>query len=214
MAVRDQRFTVVDLPPICPAVLDSFHGCATVRRTGEVTWYHRALRFHLTWTADDDWFYELAGAGVERRGSVVRFGDVDFTYLLRAALGHLWLDVSADWLVELNQVRTEVAGGGSGPVLPPGRWTGGPEVVMIAVARRQGLTGGEIRLHTPGEPETRRQAAVAPGQAMLMTGPDLAYDLGTAHAVDDGEGSQDTLVITVSRSVARRGALRGLRAAS
>lgn len=212
MAVADQGFTVVDLPPISPAVLESFHGCATVERTGTVTWYHRALRFHLTWTADDDWFYELAGP--PRRGSVVRFRDVDFTYLLRAVLGHLWLDVSADWLIELNQIRTEVTAGGSGPVLPPGRRAGGAEMVMIAVARREGLAGGGVRLHAPGEQKTGRRAAIAPGQAMLITRPGLTCDLDTGHAVEDGGGSQDTLVIAVSRAVARRTTLRGLRAAS
>jgi hypothetical protein len=203
MAVADQGFTVVDLPPISPAVLDSFHGCATVERSGTVTWYHRALRFRLTWTADDDWFYELAGVRAERRGSVVRYRDIDFTYLLRAALGHMWLDVSADWLIELNQIRTEVTVGGSGPVLPPGRRTGGAEVTMIAVARRHGLAVGGVRLYAPGQPGTCRQAGIAPGQAMLITRPDLTYALGAAHAVDDSGGLQDTLVITVSPAVPR-----------
>ena len=212
--MSDQGFTVVDLPPISPAILDSFHGCALVEQAGQVTWSRRALRFHITWTADDDWFFELVGTGTERRRSVVRFRDIDFTPLLRAALGHVWLDVSADWLIELNQVRTVVPAQRSGPALPLGRRTGGAEVVMIAVARRHGLAGGTARLSAPGEPETRWQAPIAPGQALLITRADLTYALDAGHAFDDGGGTQDTLVITMSRSMARRATLRGLRAAS
>jgi 2OG-Fe dioxygenase len=214
MSLSDQGFTVVDLSPISPAILDSFHGCAPVGRAGQVTWYRRALRFHITWTADDDWFYELVDAGAEPRKSVVRFRDIDFTPLLRAALGHVWLDLSVDWLIELNQVRTVVPTRQSGPALPLGQQTDAAEVVLIVVAQSQGLAGSEIRLSAPGEQEPCWQATIAPGQALLITRPDLTYDLDAGHASDDGGGIQDTLVITMTRSVARGATLLRYRAAS
>lgn len=203
--MSDQGFSVVDLPPISPAILDSFQGCAPAERAGQVTWYQRALRFHITWTADDDWFYELVGVAEEQRNSVVRFRGIDFTPLLRAALTHVWLDLSVDWFIELNQVRTVIPTGQ--PVLPVslplslplGQRVGGAEVVLIVVARCHGA-GGEIRVCAPGEPDPCRQTIVAPGQALLITRPDLTYNLGAGSACEDGEGIQDTLVITLSRS--------------
>lgn len=214
MSVSDQGFTVVGLSPISPAILDSFHGCATAERADGVTWHRRALRFRLSWTADDDWFYELVDAGAEQRGSVVRFGDVDFTPLLRAALGHVWLDVSADWLIELTQVRAVVPARRCGPALPPGQRVGGAEVVMVAVAGRDGLAGGEVRLCVAGRPEPHWRDTIAPGQAVLITRPDLTCVLEAGPALGDGGGVQDTLVITMSRSMARSASPRRLRAAS
>lgn len=214
MSVSDQGYTVVDLSPISPAILDSFHGCSPVNHAGQVTWYQRALQFHITWTADDTWFYELVGAGAERRDSVVRFRDIDFTPLLRAALDHVWLDLSVDWLIELSQVRTVVPARRSGHALPRRHRIGAAEVVLIVVARNHGLAGSEIRLGPPDEPEPCWQAAVAPGQALVITRPDLIFDLDAGHGCDDGGGIQDTLVITMSRSAARGASLLRHRAAS
>jgi hypothetical protein len=68
----------------------------------------RALRFRLTWTADDDdWFFELVNTEADPGCGVVRYRGTDFTPVLRDGLSRLRLDVTVDWLVDLRKPTSQ-----------------------------------------------------------------------------------------------------------
>ncbi|MDH2428332.1 2OG-Fe dioxygenase family protein [Sphaerisporangium sp. TRM90804] len=228
MSSVERGFAFTELSPVPPAILNGYRDRPVVERGGGVLRYRRSVRFRMSWTADDDWYVAPCadpsgprdGAhpspgprcrvhGPLCRGRLARgrLGTclpapepgADLVPLLRRGLDGLWLDVSTDWLIDVEQSRTVVtAGAAQGmEVYTPG--ADGWEFVLVAVLRGSGVTGGRTLLHGTGEVAPLWAGVLRPGQALLADRRVAACRVAEPVAGAVGLGSQDVLVAALTR---------------
>ncbi|WP_055494234.1 2OG-Fe dioxygenase family protein [Streptomyces sp. TP-A0356] len=195
MPLPEPGFVLVDLPPVPAALLDSYGDLPSADGSG-----HRGpFRVSMSWTADDDWFFEVDGARATagRRAAAARPFASGLTTLLRRLLGGPWLDVSADWHIDTHQLRTVVAPGAPVRVSLPR--LDGCELLLFAVVRQEGVAGGGPRLVRTGEPEPCREVEPPPVRALLADCRAVTQGLCELRATGPLPGVQDLLVGLVSR---------------
>ncbi|MCX5381085.1 hypothetical protein [Streptomyces sp. NBC_00091] len=192
---------LVGLGPVPGAVAAGFRESA-----------HRVVRLRMSWTADDDWLFlpvpsydvppDVPYDGADRRL------ESGLAALLRRTLGGPWLDVHADWLIELHRVRTEAPPGATVPVRLPGPGAGACEFALVAVVGQTGAGTARSRLFGPGRAAPLLEAAPAPGQGLLFDRRTVTHDRHELRAGPDGPVAQDLLVAHVSRPAGPEPALR------
>lgn len=210
MPLNDQGFTIIDLPSVPQAILDSYDTAPLDEYMGNQTRYKRFAQYRLSWTADDDWHFERlahrdytafkkfnpVGGGIRRTYEPI---NVDFTPFIRAGIHGIGLDVSEDWQINVHQNRSVATLEKPGLLTPEGVHHDGHEFVMIAVLRRVSVAGGETRLWNPGAPEPFWRGTLQPGQAVLLDDRAIAHDV-TDLAPENGQpGYRDILITAFSR---------------
>lgn len=212
MSLREHGFALVGLDPVPGAVASAFAEPA-----------YGVVRLRMSWTADDDWLflpvpsyevpYDVPYDGADRRL------EAGMAALLRRALGGPWLDVHADWLIELHRVRTVAPAGTTVPVRLPGppdtgtgpgagAGGGGGGFGLVAVVGRAGAGTGRVRLFGAGRAAPLLEAALGPGQGLLFDRRTVAYERHELAADPAGAVVQDLLVAHVSRPAGPEPALR------
>jgi hypothetical protein len=210
MPLNDQGFAIIDLPLVPQAVLDSYDECPLDPYMGNLTRYKRFSQYRLTWTADDDWLFEKlphrdytafkkfnpVGGGMRRPYEPIQ---VDFTSLIRAGVHGLGLDTSEDWQINVHQNRTVATPDKPGQLTPEGVHQDGHEFVMIAVLRRNSVSGGETRLWNPGASEPFWRGVLQPGQAVLLDDRAISHDVTDVLPEDGKPGHRDIFITAFSR---------------
>ncbi|MEU8431924.1 hypothetical protein AB0F18_03285 [Streptomyces sp. NPDC029216] len=202
MSLREHGFALVALDPVPGAVAAGFQEAP-----------YRVVRLRMSWTADDDWLflpvpsyevpYDVPYDGADRRL------EAGLAALLRRALGGPWLDVHADWLIELHLVRTVAPAGAVVPVRLPGpEGGGGAGFGLVAVAGRAGAGTARSRLYGAGRTGPLPEAALEPGQGLLFDRRTVAHARHELVAGPSGPVVQDLLVGHVSRPAGPEPALR------
>ncbi|MFF5706544.1 hypothetical protein ACFY7H_29255 [Streptomyces sp. NPDC012794] len=202
MSLREHGFAFVGLGPVPGAVAAGFREPP-----------YRVVRLRMSWTADDDWLflpvtsyevpYDVPYDGADRRL------EAGLAALLRRTLGGPWLDVHADWLIELHLVRTVAPAGSTVAVRlpgPPGAGAGG--FGLVAVAGRAGAGTARSRLFGAGGAAPLLEAAPAPGQGLLFDRRAVTRERHELLAGPAGPVVQDLLVARVSRPAGPEPALR------
>ncbi|MFD0353577.1 hypothetical protein ACFVHW_07490 [Streptomyces sp. NPDC127110] len=208
MSLREHGFALVGLDPVPGAVTSAFAEPAYANAYG-----YGVVRLRMSWTADDDWLflpvpsyavpYDVPYDGADRRL------EAGMAALLRRALGGPWLDVHADWLIELHRVRTVAPAGTTVPVRlpgPPGAGEGG--FGLVAVVGRDGAGSGRARLFGAGRAAPLLDAAPTPGQGLLFDRRTVARERHELTAGPAGPVVQDLLVAHVTRQAGPEPALR------
>ncbi|WP_367323352.1 2OG-Fe dioxygenase family protein [Streptomyces sp. HUAS ZL42] len=195
MPLPEPGFVLVDLPPVPPALADSY---AALPQAGGAC-RHGQVLVSMSWTADDDWFFEVdtARAAAGRRALAGRPFTSALATLLRRLLRGPWLHTGTDWRVETHQLRTLVAPGAPIRAALPRLDAG--ELVLFAVVRQEGATGGGPRLVRADGAGPDREAALPPGRALLADRRAVAPEVRELRATGPQPGVQDLLVCLVSR---------------
>ncbi|GLX22980.1 hypothetical protein [Streptomyces lavendulae] len=202
MSLREHGFALVALDPVPGAVAAGFREAP-----------HRVVRLRMSWTADDDWLflpvpsydapYDVPYDGADRRL------EAGLAALLRRTLGGPWLDVHADWLIELYLVRTVAPAGTAVPVRLPGPSApGGGGFGLVAVAGRTGSGSARARLFGAGRTAPLLEAAPVAGQGLLFDRRTVTHERHELLADPAGPVVQDLLVAHASRPGGPEPALR------
>ncbi|MET9608523.1 hypothetical protein ABZZ17_26315 [Streptomyces sp. NPDC006512] len=188
-ALREHGFALAGLPPV-PAVVAAGFG----EDPG------RVLRLRMSWTADDDWLFQYvpapaaAGPANPVRDLADRRLAAGLSALLRRTLSGPWLDIHADWLIELHRIRTVAPAGAAVRVEPPGPAPAGCAFTLVAVAGREGAGSLRSLLYGPGRGAPPVEAAPAPGQGVLLDRRAVVHDRHELLAGSGGPVVQDLLL--------------------
>ncbi|MFD6878662.1 MULTISPECIES: hypothetical protein [unclassified Streptomyces] len=189
-ALREHGFALTGLPPV-PAVVAA--GFGDLPRP--------PLRLRMSWTADDDWLFQYVPAAAGPASPVRDLADrrlaAGLSALLRSTLSGPWLDIHADWLIELHRVRTVAPAGEAARVELPGR-PAGCAFTLVAVVGRDGTGSLRSRLYAPGRVGPLVEAAPAPGQGVLVDRRAVVDDRHELLAGAAGPVVQDLLVAHLS----------------
>ncbi|HEX4702857.1 MAG TPA: 2OG-Fe dioxygenase family protein [Pseudonocardiaceae bacterium] len=211
MSLNEQRFAIIDLPPVSQEILDSYDSCPVDDYMGGGTRFKRFSQYRLSYSdPEGDWKFELlphrdytafkkfnpVGGGMRRGYEPVK---VDFTDLIRLGVTGFPLDTNTDWQINLHQNRTCADGERTGPLTPEGVHHDGHEFVMIAILRRDNVGGGETRLWNPGASEPFWSGTLSPGQAVLLDDRAIAHDVTDVTSVDGRRGNRDIFIVAFSR---------------
>ncbi|MEU9031074.1 hypothetical protein AB0D46_26880 [Streptomyces sp. NPDC048383] len=192
-ALREHGFALMGLPPV-PAVVAAGFGDLP----------RRPLRLRMSWTADDDWLFQYVpraapvGPASPVRDLAERRLAAGLSALLRSTLSGPWLDIHADWLIDLHRVRTVAPAGEAVRVEPPGPRPAGCAFGLVAVVGREGTGSLRSRLYGPGRVGPLVEAAPAPGQGILLDRRAVVDDRHELLAGAGGPVVQDLLVAHLS----------------
>jgi hypothetical protein len=211
MALTEDRFSIIELPPVPDDVLASYDNCPLDEYMGHGTRYKRFAQYRMSWRGASGWQFErlehrdyttfkkfnpVAG-GVRRTYEPI---EVDLTPLVQAGAEGFPLDTSEDWQINVHQNRTRATGGKPGPLTPEGVHHDGHEYVMIAILRRDNVGGGQTRLWRSKEAAGPFwSGTLEPGQAVLLDDRALAHDVTDVVSADGGPGHRDIVIVAFSR---------------
>ncbi|MEV7727389.1 hypothetical protein AB0P15_21975 [Streptomyces sp. NPDC087917] len=191
--LRAHGFALVGLPPVPAPVADGFREAPG-----------RTLGLRMSWTADDDWLfqyvppYEAGGPALAVRDLAERRLAGALGALLRRTLSGSWLDIHADWLIELDRVRAVAPSGAAVRVGPPGPGPVGCAFTLVAVLARQGDGALSSRLYGAGRAEPLLRAAPLPGQGLLSDRRTVVEERHELRAGPAGPLVQDLLFARLS----------------
>lgn len=209
MALNDQGFALIDLPPVERRILDSYDDCPHDAFMGNGTRYKRFSQYKLT-PEQGHWRFDLlphrdytafrkfnpVGGGIRRPYEPIQ---VDFTRLIRHGVDRLPLDPGEAWQINVHQNRTRASLEKPGVLTPEGVHQDGHEFVMIAVLRRESVEAGETRLWKMGAEEPFWRGILQPGQAVLLNDRAIAHDVTDVQPRDGQAGFRDILIVAFSR---------------
>jgi hypothetical protein len=210
MALNEQGFTIIDLPPASQEILDSYDACPVDNYMGHGTRYKRFSQYHLYWQDGAGWQFKLlphrdyttymkfnpVAGGVRRVYEPIQG---DFTPLIRLGAEGFPLDNTTDWQINVHQNRTCADGDTNGPLTPEGVHHDGHEFVMIGILRRNNVSGGKTRLWNPGEPKPFWTGTLQPRQAVLLDDRAIAHDVTDVTSADGDPGHRDIFIVAFSR---------------
>jgi hypothetical protein len=211
VSLKNDGFLLIDLPPIPPEVLDSYHDVPLDEYMAHGTRYKRFSQYKLSPAAGGEWTFELlphrdytafrkfnpVAGGMRRSYEPVQ---VDFLPLIRHALAGLGLDRSEDWQINVHQNRSRTTAEKPAPLTPEGVHQDGHEFVLIAILSRHNVTGGLTRLWQGlNAAEPFWTGTLQPGQAVLLDDRAIAHDVTEIHPADGTEGYRDILISSFSR---------------
>lgn len=210
MPIPDPGFVLIDLPPIPPEVLESYHHVELDPYMGNQTRYKRFSQYKMTFDERDGWGFELlppraytafkqfnpVAGGIRRHYQPI---SVDFTPVVKVVSdGPLPLDDDEDWQINVHQNRSRAFADKPGQLTPEGVHQDGHEYVMIAVLARHNVKGGEMRLWRPNQDEPFWRGTLRPGQAALLDDRAILHDV-TDLQPDGEDAYRDILIVSFSR---------------
>ncbi|MEU3510184.1 2OG-Fe dioxygenase family protein [Streptomyces longwoodensis] len=212
MALGPEGFSIIDLPPATPEMLQSYEDLPLDPYMGNGTRFKRFAQYRLTPepARDKGWLYEKlpqrdyttyktfnkVGGGIRRTYETIL---ADFTPMITLGADAIGLDRGEDWQINVHQNRTRADGQRPGPLTPEGVHHDGHEYVMIAVLRRNNVGGSETRLWKPGADAPFWTGTLAAGQAVLLDDKALQHDVTDVTSADGGPGHRDIVIIAFSR---------------
>ncbi|MFD9977913.1 2OG-Fe dioxygenase family protein [Streptomyces sp. NPDC059017] len=212
MALGPQGFSIIDLPPAAPEMLQSYEDLPLDPYMGNGTRFKRFAQYRLTPEPgrDTGWLYEKlpqrdyttykqfnkVGGGIRRTYETIL---ADFTPMITLGADAMDLDRGEDWQINVHQNRTRADGQRPGPLTPEGVHHDGHEYVMIAVLRRNNVGGSETRLWKPGADEPFWTGTLTAGQAVLLDDKALQHDVTDVTSADGGPGHRDIVIVAFSR---------------
>jgi hypothetical protein len=187
----DRGFAVVDIGPVSARVLATYRDCPLWMRSDGLTYHRRSVQLRISWTADDDWHTEVTAA--DRRAGM------EVGAVVLRGLRSVWLDLTADWRIDVDQVRTRVAARARGPVGVVPVWARRRELLMLAVLDRDGAEGGGVTLCHADGATPAWHGVLRPGQALVVRDRGLLPALHELTGPDDRAGHVDMVVGALSR---------------
>jgi len=211
MPLNEQGFAIIDLPPVSSEILDSYDDCPLDEYMGNLTRYKRFSQYRLSFAEDKEWRFELLphrdyttykkfnpiAGGIRRTYEPIK---ADFTPIIALGAAGLELDTTEDWQINVHQNRTRATPEKPGQLTPEGVHKDGHEFVMIAVFRRNSVTGGETRLWRDLDaPEPFWTGVLQPNQAVLLDDRAVAHDVTDVLPENGQPGHRDILIVAFSR---------------
>jgi hypothetical protein len=210
MPVNVKGFCIIDLPPVSEEILASYDDCPLDEFMGNGTRFKRFSQYKLSWRESGGWDFGLlphrdytafkkfnpVGGGIRRSYQPIQ---VDFMPFIRAAADEIPLDHSDEWQINVHQNRTCAANGKPGPLTPEGVHQDGHEYVMIAILRRNNVTGAQTRLWRLGAPAPFWAGTLDAGQAVLLDDRAIAHDVTDLVSADGRPGHRDIVIAAFSR---------------
>lgn len=207
MALNEQHYSIIDLPEIMNEELDSFSDLPFDPYMGNNR-FRRFSQYRMSYS-HDRWAYEklpqrpyvtyskynnVAG-GIKRYYEPIL---MDFSRLISAGAEEIDLDTTEDWQINVHQYRVIVGQGIEGVVVPEGVHQDGHEYVMIAVFKRQNITGAEMSLLPLDKGKAFFRTTVMEGQAALIDDRKMFHYVSNIESNNDG-GYRDIIVVAFSR---------------
>ncbi|HEX4729027.1 MAG TPA: 2OG-Fe dioxygenase family protein [Jatrophihabitans sp.] len=209
MALNEQGFALIDLPPIDERILDSYQNCPVDEYMGHGTRFKRFAQYRLSPNGDGWSFQRLehrdytafkkfnpVGGGMKRSYLPI---EADFTPLIEHGIAGLELDAGEDWQINVHQNRSRADDSTAAPLTPEGVHHDGHEFVMIAVLRKVNVAGAETRLWLDGAAEPFWTGVLEPGQAVLLDDRAIAHDVTDVRSATGGPAHRDILIVAFSR---------------
>jgi hypothetical protein len=209
MALNAQGFALLDLPPVTDEILGSYDDLPVDDYMGNGTRFKKFSQYKMTWHGSA-WGFELlphrdytaykkfnkAAGGIRRSYEPIK---ADFTPMIALGAVRFPLDVSDEWQINVHQNRTRASAGTDGPLTPEGIHHDGHDFVMIAVLRRNNVSGAITRLWNPGEPEPFWTGELAAGTAVLLDDRAVLHDVTDVRSADGGSANRDIFIVAFSR---------------
>jgi hypothetical protein len=209
MALNEQGFALIDLPPVDQQILDSYENCPVDDYMGHGTRFKRFAQYRLSPDGDSWSFRRLehrdytafkkfnpVGGGMKRSYLPI---EADFTPLIEHGIAGLGLDAGEDWQINVHQNRSRADDSTAAPLTPEGVHHDGHEFVMIAVLRKVNVAGAETRLWLDGAAEPFWTGILEPGQAVLLDDRAIAHDVTDVRSATGGPAHRDILIVAFSR---------------
>lgn len=214
MALHDEGFALIDIPPVSDEILNSYDDCPLDPYMGNLTRYKRFAQYKLSHTDADGWQFELlphrdytafkqfnkVAGGIRRTYEPIK---VDFTPIIKLGASQLPLDTDQDWQINVHQNRTVATLEKPGQLTPEGIHHDGHSFVMIAVFRRVSVDGGLTRLWQDGADQPFWSGTLDDGQAVLLDDKAIAHDVTDVLPLDGQPGHRDILIVAFSPWKAR-----------
>jgi len=209
MALNEQGFALIDLPPVDEQILDSYENCPVDDYMGHGTRFKRFAQYRLSPRGSSWSFQRLehrdytafkkfnpVGGGMKRSYLPI---EADFTPLIEQGIAGLELDAGEDWQINVHQNRSRADDSTAAPLTPEGVHHDGHEFVMIAVLRKVNVAGAETRLWLDGASEPFWTGILEPGQAVLLDDRAIAHDVTDVRSANGGPAHRDILIVAFSR---------------
>jgi hypothetical protein len=209
MALNDQGFAIIHMPPADDKLLSSFTNLAPDIYIGNNNRSRRFSQYKMSFK-NGGWNFELlphrpymtfsmynkAAGGIKRYYEPL---EVDFTAQIEAGAKAIPLPTDDEWQINVHQYRVVVKPGLAGVTVPEGPHKDGHEYVMIAVLKRGGITGAEMSLlPLGGEGEPFFKATLQEGEAALLDDRRMFHYVTEIEPIET-EGHRDIFVIAFSR---------------
>jgi hypothetical protein len=208
MPLNEDRFVIVDLPPAPEEALRTFDNLVFDQYSGGKHRYRRFSQYKMVF-GGDRWNFELlphrpylvSSKYNTFAGGFYRYYEpleYDWTGHIDQGARAIPLETGDEWQINVHQARVVVAPGIQGVCVPEGPHRDGHEYVMIAVYRRNNVTGAEMTLMPLGGGEPFYRGTLQEGQAVLID------DERMFHYVTDIEpvgvsGYRDIVIVAFSR---------------
>ncbi len=212
MALNEQGFAIIDIPPATEEILASYDRCPLDEYMGNQTRYKRFSQYRLSPAEDTGgWQFKTlphrsytafkefnpVGGGFKRDYLPI---EVDLSDHIRHGIAGIGLDDTEDWQINVHQNRTVATTEKPGLLTPEGVHHDGHEFVMIGILRRNNILGGETRLWKSKEAEEPFWVGtLQPGQAVLLDDRAIAHDVTDVLPADERGGHRDIFIVAFSR---------------
>lgn len=209
MALNESGYTIIQLPEIGGEILESFNRLVADPYIGRGNRFRRFAQYKMSYL-DDEWRFHL----LPRRpymtfpkynrvaGGIKRYYEpleVDFTPFIAFGAESIPLDTADEWQINVHQYRVIANAGVEGVTVPEGPHQDGHDFVMIAVIKRNRVTGAEMSLlPLGGEGEAFYKVTVEDGQAALLDDRRMFHYVTEIEPIGE-EGHRDIFVIAFSR---------------
>lgn len=175
-----QGYCVVEMPALSQAVLESF---ANMPRDDHSLGRLREIRLsqYFGYCEEGQWTFALLPQRkyvqsakyikLKEAGGVLRHREqleVDPSPLIACVLDNLPIDKSSTFQINVNQIRVVANTEFRGITVPEGPHRDGHEYSVIAIARRNNVSGGETQVIDPLSSEVVHRQILAENQAIII----------------------------------------------
>jgi hypothetical protein len=209
------NFAVIDLPPVSPAVLESFGDLPHDPFTPGGQRSRRFSQYGLHIGEDGGWRLDLLPhrpfiqpkavnplvGGVQRPFEPLQ---VDFSEQVIAGAVALGLDSGTAWQINVHQCRVVTTQEIKGVTVPEGPHRDGHDFGMLAVFARHNITGGTNQLFPTGGGDPYFEVTLQPNQALVYNDGDMWHTATDIVASDATRGGHRDLCIIAINEWSRR----------
>lgn len=209
MALNESGYAIIELPEIGEELIESFNRLVADPYIGNGNRHRRFSQYKMSFSGEEWKFhllphrpymtfpkYNKVAGGIKRYYEPL---EVDFTPFIAAGAKSIPLDTSDEWQINVHQYRVITNSEVVGVTVPEGPHQDGHDYVMIAVIRRNRVTGGEMSLlPVGGEGEAFFKTTVLDGQAALLDDRRMFHYVSEIEPVEE-DGHRDIFVVAFSR---------------
>jgi hypothetical protein len=215
MDFEKRGYTVIDVPPLAPRVLDEYDTLPLDPYCGGRFRSRRFSQYRLG-AARGQWILELLPhrpfmqskeynrlvGGVPRHFEPLRF---DPTPQIAAGARAARLDPQGTYQINVHQVRVRANREIVGTAVPEGPHRDGHEIGMVAVFRRGNVSGGVTQLMPTGGGAPFFETILQPNQAVVYEDGKMWHNATDILPIDeDADGVRDIWIVAINRWENRR----------